>query len=232
MLLRLTSWRAGACCIQHTNKSGPSALASRSIASSADSLTGGPYVTGMSVSPQGRALPRGNDRGLKRRPSRLDCNDRFDQPRPGVGDQPAEGAGLRVGQHNRRPDLVEQRCARILIALLRLFVRYDGLDLGGVERVEDRIALLALVRPFSRPLRVLLRLRPGAVGLDRGKLKLLALGGEHAGRPVAGMPGRATAHWLIDHVDDVALLYEILGPSLAPIRRAHPVGRGLSGAVD
>src|SRR5262249_53981140 len=118
------------------------------------------------------------------------------------------------------------------IALLRLLVRYDGLDLGGVERVEDRIALLALVRPFSRPLRVLLRLRPGAVGLDRGKLKLLALGGEHAGPPVAGMPGGATAHGLIDHVDDVALLYEILGPSPAPIRRAHPVGRGLSGAVD
>ena len=46
------------------------------------------------------------------------------------------------------------------------------------------------------------------------------------------MPGGATAHRLIDHVDDVALLYEILGPSLAPIRRAHPVGRGLSGAVD
>src|SRR5262249_23077416 len=94
------------------------------------------------------------------------------------------------------------------------------------------IALLALVRPFSRPLRVLLRLRPGAVGLDRGKLKLLALGGEHAGRPVARLPGGATAQQLIDHVDDVALLDAILRPSLAPILRAHRAGRSSGSGLE
>src|SRR5262249_60582858 len=125
-----------------------------------------------------------------------------------------------------------QRGAGVLVAPLRLLVGDDGLDLRGVERVEDRIALLALVQSLAWPLRVLLGLRPGPVGLDRGELELLTLGGEHAGRAVAWVPSGATAHRLLDHVDDIALLDEVLGPSLAPVRRAHPVGRGLSGAVD
>src|SRR5262249_36388124 len=46
------------------------------------------------------------------------------------------------------------------------------------------------------------------------------------------MPSGSATHRLFDHIDDVALLGEILGPSLTPIRRAHPVGRRLPGAVD
>jgi len=46
------------------------------------------------------------------------------------------------------------------------------------------------------------------------------------------MVGGTAAHRLIDHVDDVALLNEILGPALAAVGRAHPVGGGLSSAVD
>src|SRR5262249_36595945 len=43
---------------------------------------------------------------------------------------------------------------------------------------------------------------------------------------------RAAAHRLVDHVDDVALLDEILGPALAAVRRAHPIGRGLPRTMD
>jgi len=69
-------------------------------------------------------------------------------------------------------------------------------------------------------------------GLDRGELEFLVGGGEHAGRAVARMRGGAPAHGLVDHVDDVALLDEIFGPALAAVRRSHPVGRGLRGAVN
>jgi hypothetical protein len=52
----------------------------------------------------------------------------------------------------------------------------------------------------------------------------------------AGLPGRVPsrppAHWLLDHVDDVALLDEEIGPAFAAVRRAHPVGRRLRIAVD
>src|SRR5262245_24008444 len=57
MFLRLISWRAGAFCIQHTNRSGPSALSSRTTAISLGSLTGGSHVIGTSVGPHARALP-------------------------------------------------------------------------------------------------------------------------------------------------------------------------------
>src|SRR6476659_11022532 len=130
-------------------------------------------------------------------------------------------------QHDRRSNLVEQGGAGILIALLRYFVGDHGLDLRGVERIEDRIPLLPLARAVAWPLGMLLRLRPGSPDRIGGKLEFLLLGGEHARRAVARMPGGAAAHRLVDHVDDVALLDEILGPAFAPIRRSHPVGRGL-----
>ena len=107
-----------------------------------------------------------------------------------------------------------------------------GLDLRRVERVEHRIALLALFRAL-RPAIACASSPAAKLPLTRcGELELLIRRGEHASRAVARMPGGAAAHRLIDHVDDVALLDEILGPALAPVRRSHPVGRGLRGAMD
>src|SRR5438552_2883557 len=77
---------------------------------------------------------------------------------PRIRDQPAEGSRLRVRQHDRGPDLVEQRGAGRLVAALRLLVGAHGLDLRRVEGIEDRVALAALARALARPLRVLLRL--------------------------------------------------------------------------
>src|SRR5215831_3868979 len=122
-------------------------------------------------------------------------------------------------EHDRRPDLVKERRASLLIALLRDLGSGHGLDLRGIERIEDRIALLALVRSLARPLCVLLPPRPRAVGGHRRELKLLLLSAEHACRAVRRMPGGAAAHWLIDHIDDVALFDEIFGPALRSFRR-------------
>jgi hypothetical protein len=55
---------------------------------------------------------------------------------------------------------------------------------------------------------------------------------EHAGRAIARVPGGPPAHRLFDHVNDVALLYEEIGPAFAAVRGAHPVGRRLRIAVD
>ena len=46
----------------------------------------------------------------------------------------------------------------------------------------------------------------------------------HPRLAVVRMIGRAPAHRLVDHVDDVALLDEVLRPSLAAIRRSHRLG--------
>src|SRR5262252_2777733 len=125
-----------------------------------------------------------------------------------------------------------RRRTSLLIALLRDLGRDYGLDLRGVERIEDRITLLALGRSLARPLRVLLSPWPRAVGGHRRELELLLLGAEHAGHAVRRMPGGAAAHRLIDHVDNVALFDEIVGPALASVRRTHPVGRRLRGTMD
>jgi hypothetical protein len=46
------------------------------------------------------------------------------------------------------------------------------------------------------------------------------------------MIGRTTAHGLVDHVDDIALLDKKLGPTFAAVRCSHPISRGLRGTVD
>jgi hypothetical protein len=94
-------------------------------------------------------------------------------------------------QHDRRSNLVEQGGAGILIALLVTSLGDHGLDLRGVERIEDRIPLLPLVR---RRLATGYASSPAARFPDRigGKLEFL-LGGEHARRAVARMPGGAAS---------------------------------------
>ena len=42
----------------------------------------------------------------------------------------------------------------------------------------------------------------------------------------------STTHGLLHHVDDVALLDKKVDPALAPVRGAHPIGRGLRVAMD
>src|SRR5262249_42473804 len=162
---------------------------------------------------------------FERRSSRFDRDNSFDKVWPCVGDEPSERSRLRVCQKNRRSDLVEERRTSVLVALLSFLIRQHGLDLCRIERVEDRIALFALVPALARPLRVLLASRPRAVALDRCELELLVLGGEHPRRTVGWVIGRTTAHWLVDHVDDIALLDKKLGPAFAAIRCSHPVSR-------
>src|SRR5437867_3559086 len=94
------------------------------------------------------------------------------------------------------------------------------------------ISLASLVLALAWPLRVLLGLRPGPGDRAGGELELLLLRGGHARGAVARMPRGASAHRLIDHVDDVALLDEVVGPALPTVRRSHPVRRRLPGAVD
>src|SRR5262249_23622164 len=117
--------------------------------------------------------------------------------------------------------LVEERRAGVLVALLGLFVRQHSLDLRRIERVEGRVTLFALVRVLSRPLRMLLASRPGAVALDRRELELLVFGREHPRGAVGWVIGGTTAHRLIDHVDDIALFDKKLGPALRD-RRVFP----------
>ena len=135
-------------------------------------------------------------------------------------------------EHDGRTDPVEQCRAGVLVALLRLLVGDNRLDLRCIERIEDRVALAPFVRSVARPLRVFLGLRPSACGLDCSELKLFVRRREHAGRAIAGVPGGAPAHWLVDHVDHVALLDEIFSPALAPVRRSHPVRCCLRGPMD
>jgi len=105
-------------------------------------------------------------------PDGLDRDNAFDERRSHVRYQPPECARLGVRQHDRGPDLVEQRGAGCLVTVLCLLVRDDGFDLCGVESVEYRIPLASLVLPVARPLRVLLRLRPSPRDRVGGELKL------------------------------------------------------------
>src|SRR5439155_23403398 len=118
----------------------------------------------------GACLAARNDGALERRAGGLDRDDRLDQRRPRVGDQPTERARLRVGEHHRRADPVQEGWTRVPLAPLRLFGGDDGLDLGSIERIEDRIALLALVRPLALPLRLLICLQAGSVTRNRREL--------------------------------------------------------------
>ena len=77
MFFRLTSWRAGSFCIQHTNRSGPSALVSRSIASSRGRSSAG-HINRDVGRPPGARFAGANDGGLERRPSWLHCDDCLD----------------------------------------------------------------------------------------------------------------------------------------------------------
>ena len=79
---------------------------------------------------------------------------------------------------------------------------------------------------------MLLASRPCAVAFDGCKLELLVLSREHPRRTVGWVIGGTTAHRLIDHVDDIALLDKKLGPAFATIGCPHPVGRRLRRAVN
>ena len=166
---------------------------------------------------------------MHRRAARLDGEDRLDELRPLIGDRPAERAGLRMRQHDRRADLVEQRDQRVAVDLLLLGEAHQRGKLRGVERVEIRIARLA----GAGPLRVVLRLRPLIVALGRDEalqraLEIRLRHRPHARRPVAG----AAARDLIDYVDGIAAAHEILRPAFAAVRRAGEIGAGLAAAVD
>ena len=59
---------------------------------------------------------------LERRPGRLDRDDRLDQFRPSIGDQPAERPGLRMCQDDRGTNAIEQRGRCMLVEPLGLRV--------------------------------------------------------------------------------------------------------------
>src|SRR5207237_2363998 len=103
-------------------------------------------------------------------------------------------ARLRMGHHNRRPDLVEKRGACCLNQRLRFGGAGQTLHLGCKERVENGIALLALPRAVARPLSMLFRLRPVAIHFGSCEALLRVVNGEAAERSIGGgMPSRLSA---------------------------------------
>src|SRR5262245_47951377 len=115
-------------------------------------------------------------------------------------------------QDHRLADAIEQRDAR-RDSELRLVA--DKLHLAFDEVVEDRIALRALLRRIAGPLCVLFHAREIAArkyrsGPDLGQLGRRA----HAELTInTGYIRRASARGVIHHVDDVALINQVIRPA-------------------
>ena len=169
------------------------------------------------------------DELVNRRPVGLDRDERLHQLGPRIGDQPAIGARLRMRQHDRGTDLVEQRGRGVAVDLLRLLAVDQRRKLRRVERIEIFVAGLAAARPLG----VALRLRPQAGTLGRGEAPLGAGEVGDADRPLRHREvRRASARHLVGDIDGVAAAQEILRPAFAAVRRAGEVGSGLPVAVD
>ena len=164
MFLRFVSWRAGCGLRPAAHQIGLVGLVlahegellavlERRVVGERHVAEAGHFGLGGIGEPIGRALELDL---VDRRAVRLDGDDGLHQVRPLVGDRPAHGAGLRVGEQDRRADLVEQRRAGVAIELLLLGEILQRRKLRGVERVEDRIAGLRRARPLG----VQMRLRP------------------------------------------------------------------------
>ena len=84
-----------------------------------------------------------------------------------------------------------------------------------------------------RPLRMFFGLRPVPESFWSSEQLLDPFGSKGGQLPVdIGLPSRATARRLIDHIDSIALTDEEIRPARSPIGRTHPVRRGLCRAVD
>src|SRR5258706_6797656 len=65
-----------------------------------------------------------------------------------------------------------------------------------------------------------------------GEQSFQLLSAEHSCCAIGRMPGGPAAHRLLDEIYDVALLDEVVRPSLPAVGRAHPVRRCLRAAVE
>ena len=161
-----------------------------------------------------------------RRTRGLHGDDGLHQLRPGVGDEPAEGSRLRMGEEDRRADPVEQRRACIAIELLLAGKAFETGIVLCDELIEDGIALHARARPLG----VQLRLRPELVEFRRSELALHPAHGLARLLARLAQMGRAGARGLVDHIDRVARPQEKLPPAFAPIGGAGVVEAALSTA--
>src|SRR5262249_1794111 len=105
----------------------------------------------------------------------LDRDNGLDAFWPRVRDRPGEGAGLRMHQQDRRPDVVEQRDDGVAVDLLLLGIAVERGKLRGIKGIERGIARSAAARPLG----VVGRLRPKleAAGRDEALLGALKVGG-------------------------------------------------------
>ena len=169
-----------------------------------------------------------------RRRGRFDSDDRLDEIRTRVGNEPAERAALRMRQQDdRTADRIEQRDIRVTRE--RLLPRAgEELHLRLRKRVEDRIADAA----GAGPLRVLLRLRKIAARRRRGERFLESRRGPDRqirtfGRAVhTGHVLRSAARRIVLEVHHVAHVEEVVSPARTAIGRLQPVDAGLSRAVQ
>ena len=125
-----------------------------------------------------------------------------------MGDENGGTNALQQGQAGRAVDLLDQRAVRL------------GLELRGVEGVEDRVALDSR----SGPLRVQRRLGPQPVPLRRREVAL-RVGDRRVVQPRAraAQHRRAAPLRLVDYVHDVPGGQEVRGPALTRVGGVEPV---------
>ena len=175
-----------------------------------------------------------DDLTVDRGPARLDRDQRLHQIRPRIGHHPERRAGLRVDQHDRGAELLEQRDQGVRRQLLLQRPVGDTGRQVRVVLVEDRVAVR--VAAVARPLGVQGRLRPlnGRARLLRGRPQVLGLSHGRGG-PEGSVHRvhvwRLRAARLVHDVDRPAVPDEIVGPAGPAVGRALEPRAGVPPAV-